>query len=112
MSSLADVPDRRTVFHLLVGATVGGLLSPLAGGGIAGFLDGPDLLWGLAVGVGVGVLSASVQVFVSPALGGFALGLFPLGELLWVGLAAYHLALGGLGGVVGAYAVRVHGSRS
>lgn len=112
MTGTLDGGPWRTAPHLLLGAAVGVVLSPLVGGGLAGFLDGPDLVRGLAVGAAVGLATGVWAVVEVSAVGGTPLGLSPLGEMIGAWLVGVYVVLGSLGGVVGAYAVTRHRSRS
>lgn len=99
--------------NALIGAAVGILLSfvplsPVLGGGVAGYLEGGESDDGLRVGAVAGAVMAIPLAFIGLVLSVFVLGagapvgvgaMFLLALLL---IALYTVGLGALGGLVGA----------
>lgn len=115
--------ERNTFVNAIIGAAVSVVLSPLQfspliGGGVAGYLEGPDTNAGLRVGAISGVFTVIPMIFVFWALGGLILGVVPMMEgpqmmfggasfgllaivlLLFIG---FTVVLSSAGGYLGAY---------
>lgn len=114
--------------NTLVNALIGGLVSivvafvpfsPVIGGAVAGYLQGPDRSAGLRVGAYAGVVASIPFLFIAfvgvsifaavpvaePSGAGLGIGLFGILAVLFVLVltAAYSVGLSALGGYVGAY---------
>lgn len=116
-----------TLVNAIVGAVAGLLLffvpfSPVIGGAVAGYLQREDYEQGAIVGALSGVLAAipgallvtAVAVFFTLGIGVAGAGASIVGFLLiflliTLGVALYTVALGAIGGVVGAYLAEEYG---
>ncbi|QLD88347.1 DUF5518 domain-containing protein [Natronomonas salina] len=105
--------SRSTLVNALIGAAVGIVLSfvplsPVLGGGVAGYLEGGDSDDGLRVGAIAGVVMSLPLAFLGLVVSTFFFGVgAPVGVgvlflLALVFLALYTVGLGALGGLIGA----------
>lgn len=110
-----------TIINAIIGAIVTIVLSlipfsPVAGGVVAGYLQGPDTSSGVRVGALSGAFSAVPMTLVILAFGGFIFAIIGVGEpnlavfsvfgfillvMVFLFLLAYSAVLGALGGYLG-----------
>jgi hypothetical protein len=115
--------ERSTLVNALIGAVVAVVLSPLQfsaliGGGVAGYLEGPDTDAGLRVGALAGLFTIIPLFIIFWILGGLFLGFVPMmdGPQMMFGGAGFGLlaifllffvvftvVLSSAGGYLGAY---------
>jgi hypothetical protein len=112
-SLTGDDTTSNTVLNGLIGGVVAVVLSfiplsPVVGGGVAGYLEGGDQRNGLAVGVIAGVVALVPFVFLGMVAAVFLIApggarLLPLLLVFLVFGAVYTVGLSALGGVLGIY---------
>jgi hypothetical protein len=109
--------DPNTLMNAIVGAVVTVVTAPalpfaaIAGGGVAGYLQGTDLREGAKVGAISGAIATLPAFFFAWFVAAFLLlGADPVlaltsvfGSLLFVVVAGYLVGAGALGGALGAY---------
>lgn len=112
---------RWKVIHVVIGVVVSLVGTPLLGGGISGYLEGPDLKSGGVFGLIVGGIAGGFYVigmlssFILNVPSDFRFGIdgWFLQFVLRAGIIAllFALFLGGLGGLLGSYIAKVQQQR-
>jgi choline-glycine betaine transporter len=112
---------RWKVIHAVIGIAVSLVGTPLLGGGISGYLEGPDLKSGGVFGLIVGGIAGGfyvigmLSIFILNVPSEFRVGVggWLLQFVLRAGITALLFALfsGGLGGLLGSYIAKVQQQR-
>lgn len=108
---------RRKVIHAVIGIAVSLVVTPLLGGGISGYLEGPDLKSGGVFGLIVGGITGGfyvigmLSIFILDIPSDFRVGVggWLFRFVLRAGIIAllFALFLGGVGGLLGSYIAKV-----